>query len=61
MKSVCKLLRLELNEISTHTQYEYVKDKCSYYNKVWDINIELLDASRIYEDLFTFNTSSSWT
>jgi hypothetical protein len=50
-----------LDDIPSDNQYEFIKDKCAYYNRVWDVNRGLLNLSMAYTDLFMFNTSSLWT
>lgn len=52
MISICKLIEVALDDVGSAKQYEYIKDKCGYYLKIWDINRDLLEASITYEDLF---------
>ena len=52
MVSICKLIEVALDDVPNDSQYDYIKDKCGYYLKIWDINRELLDSSMVYEDLF---------
>jgi len=61
MKSISYVLKQRLNNIPSDNQYEYIRDKFAYYEKIWDINSELLNSSSIYSDLFMFNITSLWT
>jgi hypothetical protein len=55
MKRVSYELKLKLDNLPSQIQYDYVRDKCPYYHKIWAINRRLLDSSTVYEDLFGFN------
>jgi len=48
-------LRVKLDNLPSQEQYDYVRDKCPYYHKIWAINRVLLDSSTVYGDLFGFN------
>lgn len=55
MKRVSYELKLKLDNLPNASQYDYIRDKCGYYIKIWDINRGLLNSSTVYEDLFGFN------
>jgi hypothetical protein len=59
MKSISYVLKQRLDDIPSDNQYEFIKDKCAYYNRIWDVNRGLLNLSMAYTDLFVVNTGNN--